>query len=116
MTKNPFRYFKTSFEIIQLAAMMYVRFPLSLRNVEDWLTKVGIKPLRIYPGSPWENEYNERFNGTLRREILNAEWFISLHQAQTVFNTWLRKYNRIRPHQALGMRPPVPETLLQSGT
>ena len=35
MTKNPFRYFKTSPEIIQLAVMMYVRFPLSLRNVED---------------------------------------------------------------------------------
>nr|WP_206375863.1 hypothetical protein [Sneathiella chungangensis] len=36
MTKqNPFRYFKTSPEIIRLAVMMYVRFPLSLRNVED---------------------------------------------------------------------------------
>ncbi|MEL6860068.1 MAG: integrase core domain-containing protein, partial [Pseudomonadota bacterium] len=84
-------------------------------HLQDWLTKVGIKPLRIYPGSPWENGYNERFNGTLRREILNAEWFTSLHQAQTVINAWLRQYNRIRPHQALGMRPPIPETLLQSG-
>ena len=38
MTKpNPFRYFKTSPEIIHLAVMMYVRFPLSLRNVEDLL-------------------------------------------------------------------------------
>ena len=36
---------------------------------QKWLTKVGIKPIRIYPGSPWENGYNERFNGTLRREI-----------------------------------------------
>ena len=35
--KNPFRYFKTSPEIIRLAVMMYVRFPLSLRNVEDLL-------------------------------------------------------------------------------
>ena len=52
-------------------------------GLQDWLSKVGIKPLRIYPGSPWENGYNERFNGTLRREILNAEWFTSLHQAQT---------------------------------
>ena len=41
---------------------------------QRWLTKVGIKPIRIYPGSPWENGYNERFNGTLRREVLNAEW------------------------------------------
>ncbi|MBM3588563.1 MAG: transposase, partial [Alphaproteobacteria bacterium] len=38
-------------------------------------TKVGFKPIRIYPGSPWENGYNEWFNRTLRREVLNAEWF-----------------------------------------
>ena len=38
-------------------------------NFQKWLTKVGIKPIRIYPGSPWENGYNERFNGTLRREV-----------------------------------------------
>ncbi|MEL7109000.1 MAG: IS6 family transposase [Pseudomonadota bacterium] len=42
MSKNPFRYFKTSREIIQLAVMMYVRFPLSLRNVEDLLHERGI--------------------------------------------------------------------------
>jgi len=47
MNKNPFRYFKTSPEIIQLAVMMYVRFPLSLRNVEDLLHKRGTEPL------PW---------------------------------------------------------------
>ena len=42
MVKNPFRYFKTSPEIIQLGVMMYVRFPLSLRNVEDLLHERGI--------------------------------------------------------------------------
>lgn len=82
-------------------------------SLQDWLRKVGITPLQIYPGSPWENGYNERFNGTLRREVLNAEWFASLYQAQTVINTWLRQYNHLRPHQALNMRPPVPETLLE---
>lgn len=80
---------------------------------QDGLKRVGIEPLRIAPGSPWENGYNERFNGTLRREVLNAEWFTSTRQAQTVINTWLRQYNRIRPHHALNMRPPVPETLLE---
>lgn len=39
---NPFRYFRTSREIIQLAVMLYVRFPLSLRNVEDLLHERGI--------------------------------------------------------------------------
>ncbi len=40
--KNPFRYFKTLPEIIRLAVMMYVCFPLSLRNVEDLLHECGI--------------------------------------------------------------------------
>jgi putative transposase len=83
-------------------------------HFQDWLKRVGIQPLLIYPGSPWENGYNERFNGTLRREMLNAEWFHSTKQAQVAINTWLRQYNQIRPHHALGMRPPVPETLLEN--
>lgn len=38
---NPFRYFRTSREIIRLAVMLYIRFPLSLRNVEDLLHERG---------------------------------------------------------------------------
>jgi transposase InsO family protein len=79
---------------------------------KDWLGQVGITSIQIYPGSPWENGYNERFNGTLRREILNAEWFATTRQAQTVIDQWLRQYNHVRPHHALRMRPPVPETIL----
>ena len=82
-------------------------------HLQDWLRKVGIRPMQIYPGSPWENGYNERFNGTLRREVLNAEWFHSTKQAQVAINVWLRQYNQIRPHHALNMCPPVPETLLE---
>ena len=81
--------------------------------LQDWLRKVSINPIRIYPGFPWENGYNERFNGTLRREILNAEWFHSTRQAQVAINVWLRQYNQIRPHHALNMQPPAPETLLE---
>ena len=84
-------------------------------HLQEWLTKVGIKPLFIAPGSPWENGYNERFNGTLRREVLNAEWFASVKQAKIVIGKWLTQYNTVRPHQALGMRPPVPETLQSNG-
>ncbi len=42
MNQNAFRYFKTSREVIQIAVMMYIRFPLSLRNVEDLLHERGI--------------------------------------------------------------------------
>lgn len=77
--------------------------------LQDWLKKIGVKPIQTYPGSPWENGYNERFNGTLRREVLNAEWFATVEQAKTVIGKWLRQYKHIRRHQALGMRPPIPE-------
>ncbi|MCB9954912.1 MAG: transposase family protein [Caulobacterales bacterium] len=83
--------------------------------LQEWLKKVGVKPIQIYPGSPWENGYNERFNGTLRREVLNAEWFSTVEQARTAIGIWMKQYNHIRPHQALGMRPPIPETLQQIG-
>ena len=84
-------------------------------DFQAWLKKAGIKPIQIYPGSPWENGYNERCNGTLRHEVLNAEWFSNLKQAQAVINKWLKQYNHVRPHQALNMKPPAPETVLHSG-
>ena len=83
------------------------------QHLQDWLRKVGARPIQIYPGSPWENGYNERFNGILRQELLNTEWFHSVKQAQVAINIWLKEYNHIRPHHALGMRPPVPETFIR---
>jgi len=67
MTKpNPFRYFKTSPEIIRLAVMMYVRFPLSLRNVEDLLHERGIdvshETIRF-----WWNRFGPLFASEIRR-------------------------------------------------
>ena len=47
-------------------------------TVRDWLSRVGVKTLFIEPGSPWENGYNESFNGKLRDELLNAEIFDTL--------------------------------------
>ena len=69
--------------------------------------------MQTYLGSPWENGYDERFNGTLQKEVLNAEWLHSTRQAQVTINVWLRKYNLIRPHHNLKMKPPVPETLFE---
>ena len=50
--------------------------------LQNRLMQTGITPLRIHPASPWENGCNERFNGTLRQEILNAEWFSTIEQAR----------------------------------
>ena len=60
-----------------------------------------------------ENGYNDRFNGTLCWEVLNAEWFTTTKQAQVVINYWFNQYNHTRSHQALNMRSPVPETSLE---
>jgi len=80
------------------------------RSVRLWLGRLGVKTLFIEPGSPWENGYNESFNGKLRDELLNGEIFYSLREAQVLIEAWRRHYNAIRPHSALGYRPPAPET------
>ncbi|WP_424972064.1 integrase core domain-containing protein [Dinoroseobacter sp. S76] len=61
-------------------------------------------------GNAWENGDKEHFNGTLRREVPNGEWVTTTEQAQIGTNHWLRQYNHARPHPALNMRPPGPET------
>ena len=67
---SPFRYFKTSPEIIRLAVMMYVRFPLSLRNVEDLLHERGIdichETVRF-----WWNRFGPVFAAGIRRKRIN---------------------------------------------
>ena len=69
-----------------------------------------MKTLYIAPGSPWENGYNESFNGSLRDELLNGEIFYSLAEAKVLIEAWRRHYNTIRPHSSLGYPPPAPET------
>jgi putative transposase len=80
--------------------------------VRDWLPRVGVKTLYIEPGSPWENGYNESFNGKLRDELLNGEIFYTLKEADVLIEQWRRHYNTLRPHSALGYRPPAPQTIL----
>ena len=79
------------------------------RAVRQWLLRVGVKTLFIEPGSPWENGYVESFNGKLRDELLNGEIFYTLREAKVLIERWRRQYNTVRPHSALGYRPPAPE-------
>lgn len=84
------------------------------RVVRQWLRHLGVQTLYIEPGSPWENGYNESFNGKLRDELLNTEIFYSLKEAQVMIERWRQQYNTLRPHSALGYRPPAPEAILSS--
>ena len=67
MTKHsPFRYFKTSPKVIRLAVMLYVQFPLSLRNVEDLLHERSIE-ISHETVRFWWNRFGPMFAGEIRR-------------------------------------------------
>jgi transposase InsO family protein len=80
--------------------------------VRTWIATVGAKTAYIAPGSPWENGYVESFNARLRDELLNGEIFYTLREAQIVIESWRRHYNTMRPHGALGYKPPAPEVFV----
>ena len=81
------------------------------RAIREWLGGVGAGTLYIEPGSPWENGNVESFNGKLRDELLDREAFYTLLEVQVLTEQYRQTYNRIRPHSALGYRPPAPETV-----
>ena len=78
----------------------------------EWIGSVGVKTAYIEPGSPWENGYNESFNGKLRDELLNTEIFYTIKEAQVLIEQWRRHYNEVRPHSSLGYRPPAPKAVI----
>ena len=67
---------------------------------------LGTGSLYIELGSPWENGYCESFNGKLRDECLNENWFVNLEHARQKIEEWRQDYNEVRPHSALGYRTP----------
>jgi transposase InsO family protein len=58
--------------------------------VQKWLEQIGVKTLYITPGPPWENGYNESFNGSLRDELRGGEIFHSLAEAKVLIEAWRR--------------------------
>lgn len=80
-------------------------------QLRQWLNELGAHTLFIERGSPWENGYIESFNGKMRDELLNREIFYTLEEAQVLIERWRREYNQLRPHSALGYRPPAPEAM-----
>ena len=115
-----------SHDVLEVLADLFVRHgpPEYLRSdngpeftaklVRRWLGRVGVETLFIEPGSPWENGYNESFNGKLRDELLNGEIFCSLAEAAVLVEQWRREYNTVRPHSACGGFPPAPEAIKPS--
>lgn len=78
------------------------------KPIQAWLKRLGVKTLYIAPGSPWENGYNESFNGRFRDEFLKTEALYTLKEAAVLSAQWRHLYNHIRPHSSLGYKPPAP--------
>lgn len=77
------------------------------RALAAWSEERGVRLEFIQPGKPVQNAYAESFNGRLRDECLNANWFTSLSDARRKIETWRQDYNQQRPHSSLDYLPPA---------
>ena len=77
------------------------------QELQAWCQGQGIDLPWIQPASPTQNAYIERFNGSFRRELLNATLFTSLRQVREQCLSWQYDYNHLRPHEALNFLTPI---------
>ena len=77
------------------------------RALAAWSEERGVRLEFIQPGKPVQNAYIESFNGRLRDECLNANWFTSLSDARLKIENWRKDYNEQRPHSSLNYLPPA---------
>ena len=75
--------------------------------LDEWAHRRGVKLAFSRPGTPTDNPYIEAFNGRVRQECLDQQWFFSLEEARNCLEEWRRDYNTIRPHTALGNQTPA---------
>jgi putative transposase len=76
------------------------------KALDEWAYRKGVKLNFIRPGKPVENAFAESFNGRLRDECLNINWFLSLKHAREVIEAWRIDYDEVRPHGALKGKSP----------
>jgi putative transposase len=76
------------------------------RHFLAWCEERKIGLVHIQPGRPMQNGHVESFNGRLRDECLNANWFATLADARRKIEAWRQEYNEERPHSSLDYRTP----------
>ena len=74
--------------------------------MDEWAYRRGVNLNFIRPGKPVENAFAESFNGRLRDECLNINWFVSVRQAREIIENWRLDYNEVRPHSSLQGKTP----------
>ena len=76
------------------------------KDLDKWAYERGVKLHFIQPGKPTQNAFIESFNGRLRDECLNQNYFRTLDDARLRIEAWRKEYNDRRPHTSLrGMTP-----------
>lgn len=74
--------------------------------LDQWAHAHGVTLHFSRPGKPVDNAFIESFNGRLREECLNTNWFYGLEDARDIIGAWLADYNEHRPHSSLaGLTP-----------
>ena len=76
------------------------------KDYKQWAIKNNIKLVYSQPGKPMQNGYVERFNRTLREDVLDAYIFSSITQFNLLSEAWREDYNLYHPHKALGRKSP----------
>jgi putative transposase len=76
-------------------------------KLDMWCKEKKIQLVFIQPGEPTQNAFIERFNGTFRRDVLNAYVFKSIQEIRTITEEWMYDYNYNRPHKSLKNKTPM---------
>ena len=77
------------------------------QTVDLWAYHHKVKMDFSRPGTPTDNAHIESFNGSLRDECLNINWFASLVESKRLIEAWRRDYNESRPHMAHNGQSPA---------
>ena len=76
-------------------------------GMDQWSHDNGVRQKFIQPGKPMQNAYVESFNGKLRDECLNENWFADLEHARNIIGDWKEDYNFERSHSSLNYKTPA---------
>ena len=77
-----------------------------LTKLSVWWLRLGIQLERIEPGKPQQNGRHERMHLTLKNDVCSPPR-ANMRAQQRAFDLWRKEFNEVRPHEALGLKPPI---------
>lgn len=84
------------------------------KDLDLWAWMNGVTLDFSRPGKPTDNAFVESFNGKVRAECIDQNWFLSLDDARLKCEAFRQEYNEVRPHSSLGNKTPM-EYMKQAG-